>query len=187
MIASTDAAPDLLIDLDAAKLYLKVDWSEEDNLIKGLIAAAQQYCERFTNRALVPQTVSYTVQADSEGQLTFPIELPRPPFRELTGVTLVDLSGDDEVQDVSDFVVRGSDEGSLTSKDRRNRAGLDMTIVYRAGYEPGTVPAPIVEAMRLLVGHWYENREASTPANRDLREPTYGVKPLLEAYRVVRL
>ena len=63
-----------------------------------------------------------------------------------------------------------------------------IVIVYVAGYGDAAsdVPAPIVEAIKMLVAHWYENREAEVvgvvPA-----EIKIGVDALLRPYRIMNL
>lgn len=209
MLDLLDADAALLISVEAAKLYLKVDHDAEDDLIKEFIGAAQDYCERATNRALTPKTYSLVVEGEGSTNpigdpytgteaglwdwgtsplLPAVIDLPRPPFIELVSATLVSPEGNDVVLDLDTLRVLARDPGQLRTRDGRRLPGQMLTVVYRAGYEDAArVPRPIVEAMRLLMGHWYENREAATPANRDLREPPFSVQKLLDAYREVRV
>lgn len=61
-----------------------------------------------------------------------------------------------------------------------------VTIEFVAGYGDGLedVPAPILHAVRMLVAHWYENREAidfNTP-----HEIPLGVATLIQPYRIFR-
>ena len=35
-----------------------------------------------------------------------------------------------------------------------------VTVQFDCGYAAGSVPPKVLEALRLLTGHWYENREA---------------------------
>ncbi len=64
-------------------------------------------------------------------------------------------------------------------------AAVDITDTGSGIHYLGVVPTPIRQAMLLMVGHLYENREASTvgPA---ITELPMGVEALLAPYRVLR-
>lgn len=47
---------------------------------------------------------------------------------------------------------------------------------------PGGWPAPIIQAVRLLVGHWYANPEATSPGGK-LSQAPFGVSAMLAGYR----
>src|SRR5690606_3870606 len=75
------------------------------------------------------------------------------------------------------------------------------SIVYKDGYptipeEPAdgetpaipaksTVPEPIKVAILLLVGHWYQNREAATA--KSISELPYAVSALIAPYRRIEI
>lgn len=60
-----------------------------------------------------------------------------------------------------------------------------VRIDYEAGYgpEPGDVPAPVAHAVRLLVGHWYRNREEVIVSQASPKELPMGVKALMAPFR----
>jgi uncharacterized phiE125 gp8 family phage protein len=58
-----------------------------------------------------------------------------------------------------------------------------VQVEFVAGYGgPELVPQPVMQAMRLLVGHWYENREAVNVGNIVNAYPM-AVSMLLADYR----
>ena len=54
---SVSTLVDDIIPLEDAKAHLKVDYSDDDDLITMYIKAARQECERFLNFALVPKVL----------------------------------------------------------------------------------------------------------------------------------
>lgn len=155
------------ISLEEAKAHLRVDVSDDDAYITGLIAAARQYCEGATSRAFIEQTITLELEA-------FPcraIELPRPPLISVTSVKYLNADGDlvTLVANTDYKVIASSDTepGRIipaygTSWPTPGRCEEDaVQIVYKAGWADATdVPLTIRQAILLAVGHWYETREA---------------------------
>lgn len=159
-----------------AKLHLKVDVSTDDDLITSLIVAARQYVEAFTNRRLVTQTWTYKLDG-------FPCEdvlwLPTPPVSSVTGVQYVDANGDTQTFSTSDYATdlpSGPNAGKgriylaygsswPTTQDIPNAVTVTFVCGYAAAgatdsVKRAAVPDGIKAAMKLLIGHWYANREA---------------------------
>ena len=72
------------ITLAEAKLHCRVDVTDDDALIDGLIATARTYCETFTGRAFVEQTLQLNLNRWPSKRA---IVLPRPQLRSVTSVT----------------------------------------------------------------------------------------------------
>ena len=177
------------ISLEEAKAHLRVDGEDEDALISGLIKAARNYAENYTNRAFVTQTI--TAYLDF-----FParycIELPKPNLQNVVHIKYYDsdnaehtFSSDNYFVDDISFVGRvalnyGKSWPSFTP--RRVNA---VEIEYVAGYGDAVkVPESIKQAMLLLVGHWYHNREAEGQVGKELE---FSVKALLNLERVINV
>lgn len=79
------------IHLDQAKLHLRVDTTDDDTLIAGLISAARARCESFTRRALVMR--DFRARYDD-----FPMrfDLPYAPLQAVSGITYTDTNGDSQ-------------------------------------------------------------------------------------------
>ncbi|HUW31461.1 MAG TPA: head-tail connector protein [Planctomycetota bacterium] len=82
--------------LDDAKLYLRVDHTDDDTLIAALIAAARQYAEDVTARAVVCQTRK--LYLDNWPSV---IVLPGPPAIEVSSIQYYDLDGSLQTLDTS--------------------------------------------------------------------------------------
>ena len=149
------------LNLEEVKLHLRInpgDTSEDIDILTPLISAAREYCENYCGKSLAEQTI--TVYSEMSGTLT----LPRAPVISVDSVT-VDGETAEYTADVH--------YGTVTV----NKPGA--TITYTAGYEE--VPYLVRQAMLLLIGHWYANREAtaqSAPA-----EIGMAVRAMLNQYK----
>lgn len=173
------------ITLAEAKAHLRVTHSAEDDLIDGLITAARQHAEEYTKRAFITQTWEVTLDAFPTGQ----IRLPRPPLQEVAEVAYTDGNGDE--QTVASFTTRPhpvapaiyplyAAEWPIALDD----VGA-VRVTFTAGYgdDRGDVPAPIRQAIKLLVGHYYANREGVVTGTIATVLPL-AVESLLGPYRV---
>ncbi len=146
------------VTLADAKVHLRTitgDASEDAAIITPLITAAREYCENITGRAFAAQTIE--AYPDRFAPI---IELPRSPVISVTSVVYTDADGNETTMDAGDYLVDGK-FGRIAFKKipSFNPAILNpIKITYTAGLE--SVPRTVRQAMLLLIGHWYENREA---------------------------
>ena len=147
------------ITLEEAKNHLRVHHDLEDALIESLITAAREWCEDFQNRAYLTQEwVLYFDELQYDV-----IRIPRPPLQQVNSIVVV---GADDVQhDVTDYEVDDNPNparlkiNEYPAVDTRELSSLQ--IEYTAGHEsPDDVSDKVKNAIKLLVGHWYKNREA---------------------------
>lgn len=176
------------VSITDAKLHLRTvtgDTSEDYALIYPLITAAREYCENITGRALALQTVK--AYPESWGLW----RLPRPPFLTITSIKYYDIDDVEYTLDAADYQVDAVDGlvSILEEPSAELRALNPITVEYAAGYT--TCPMAVRQAMLLLIGHWYQNREAvSADAARAMRvgtasrEVDISVARLLSHYKV---
>ncbi len=160
------------VSLEEAKAHLRVDGYHEDALIAALITAAREYAEGFQQRALVTQTLELTLDCFP---ISGEIELPRPPIQAVESITCTLADGSTITVDPSSYVV-DAPSGRLALAYGASWPAVTLAPVggvkirYRAGYGDATkVPAKVKQAILLIVGHWYANREdvvVATVANR---------------------
>lgn len=169
------------VSLEDVKVYLRLipgDDSEDEAVLKPLIGAAREYCENITGRALAAQTVAAYPVA---GQQT--ISLPMPPLIQVDAIMAHGADGTRAALETSDYFV---DEIAGQVFLERVPDGLRVVnpieILYRTGYEE--IPPAIRQAMLLLVGHWYENREAVEVGAVASTEVGMTARALLNQYRV---
>ena len=175
------------LSLTDAKLHCRIDGSVENTMVTAWIQAAREYVENFTRRQLITATWAYTLDA-------FPatILVPRPPLQSVTSLAYVDSNGDTQtLTENTDFVKNtGRVIGQVypaygESWPATRWYPQAVTLTYVAGYGDAAsdVPQAIVAAIKLLVAHWYENREAVVVGTITAQVPI-AVESLLWPYRV---
>lgn len=157
------------ITLAEAKEHLREDASDQDAYIASLIAAARKKVEHDAWRVLVTQT--WDVFYDSFPALSCdPLVLPRPPLVSVTSVKYHDADGATAttLSSSSYIVDAASQPGRIQLHDGeewpsdtlRPANGVEVRIV--AGYgSASAVPEHLKQAIYLLLGNWYENREST--------------------------
>lgn len=118
------------------------------------------------------------------------IRVPRPPLQSVDQVTYIDTSGATQVLSTDVYGVDTlSEPGQLYLKPGQSWPATSaipnaVQVQYIAGYDDALyVPAGIKSAIKLLVGHYYENREAVTDAKVDVLP--LGIQRLIWLNRVV--
>jgi uncharacterized phiE125 gp8 family phage protein len=172
------------VTLAVAKLHCRIDSSDEDTLLAGLITAARALVEEQTGRALVTQT--FELRIDHWPALLF---LPRPPAVAVERITYTGDTGETATLSPAAYALRTGVQPAYLRFDSNQRPPVtladDAAICarYTAGYgSADDVPAPLRQAILLLVGHFYTNREALGPTNRGALP--FAVDALLAPYRV---
>ncbi len=176
VVSTASTSSDRPVTVAEAKEHLRiVDFTDDDTYIGLLIDAATTWCEDFCDRTFADK--AYTVAFDD-----WPadrIELPRPPLRlnatassATVTISYVDTSGTTQTltwsqSGTQDFRLDRDHVPALAYPlylDDWPSVRLDdksVQITYLAGYSgAANVPVPLKHAIKLLVGHWYANREA---------------------------
>jgi len=153
------------ITLDEAKAHLRVDATDEDTLITGLISAARQYIEQRCWCALITQTWILFL----ETWPGCPLRLPMIPLLTRPTVSQVrykNTAGGALVLSADVYTVLATGEFALDYDQSwpGDVRAWSIEIEYTVGYGAtgANLPAPLLAATKLLIGHLYENREAVT-------------------------
>lgn len=156
-----------------AKAHLRVDHSDEDELIDGLIAAATAQIEGM-GRALVNQT--WTVKIPEFPGSGSVIGLPLLPVQSISAITYYDTAGVSQTLASSVYALLTDHLGAYVSLQvgqswpsayaREDAA----TITFVAGYgaDGSAVPGDIIQAILQMVGFWYERRDAGAALPRTI-------------------
>ena len=180
------------VTLAEAKAHLRVDGSAEDTLIASLIVTSRLHVEAAAGLALVTQSWSWYLDAWPRGHA---LKLPLRPVQSVAAVRLYDETGAATTLDPATYFLDGAAAPPRLVRQRRAlpwpqpaRIANGIEIAFTAGFgpAPADVPAPIRQAILLLIAHWHEHRsplEDGAPA-----EPLPPmVTELLAPYRSVRL
>lgn len=164
------------VTLVEAKSHCRVDIDDDDGLLAGYILTARQHLETETRRAFATQTWDLTIDEQwpatrVNGCYRNRIVLPRPPVQSVTSISYIDGAGATQVLAANQYKLAKADTGEWFIDPaygvawptiRREMAAV--TIRFVAGYGNGVgqepFPEPLRQAMLLLIGSWYENREA---------------------------
>jgi uncharacterized phiE125 gp8 family phage protein len=186
------------VSVAEAKAHCRVDSTDDDGLIAGYVLAARQHVEQVTGRALITQTYDLTVDNDWPWILDLEtnrhrrlVEFPKAPLQSVTSVSYVDSAGVTQTLASNQYVV---DAGTYVGRmwpaygvvwPTVRCQPKTVTIRFVAGYgvSPSSIPEPLRQAILLLVGHWYENREAVNVGNIVTEFPQ-AVASLLAPFRV---
>ena len=166
----------------------------DDTLIEAFVAAATEWVEEYTGRALINRTYKAFLDAwpvDTRGYQLTALELPKPPLVSVTHVkTYTDADAASTFSAGGYFVDTNSLKGRVVLRTAAawpdaTRAANGIEIQWVAGYgaTAASVPAPIKHAMLLLIAHWYDNR-SSVETVEVVKEVPLGAEALLNAYKV---
>nr|WP_321457192.1 head-tail connector protein [uncultured Cohaesibacter sp.] len=182
-------APDALpVTLDEIKTHCRVDGESEDDYLTGLLQAAVSYLDGYSGilgKCLMTQEWAQ----EFEWWGDFPLCLG--PFLDLTSIAYFDEDGESQTVDLSSVRIERRVLGAVAClkvgaswPDADPDAG-PITVTWRVGYEDAAaVPAGIRHAIKLMVGHWFENREAVVIGTITSQVPL-AVDALLSTHRKV--
>lgn len=191
------------VSIDDLKLHLRLDGDDENAYLAGLIAAARRSCESFQNRAYITQTLRLTADAFPlyrDGLYHFAsrsvrgqdagILLPRAPLQSVSSITYVDEAGVTRTLASTEYLVDNqSDPGRVAPAYGKywpaTRGQMNaVAVTFVAGYGAAAdVPGEIALAIKMLVAHFYENRELAV-IGTIVNELPMGVSSLLWQDRV---
>ena len=184
----------LVVSVADAKTYMRVDHSDDDELIEAFIDAVTAQIEgRYgtLGRAIRLQTWDYVLECFPDRCRDQSIELPLPPLIDVITVSYTDAAGDVQTFETGEFEV---DINSVPGRVRPVNGGYwpianlyqydAVRIRFLAGYIPEDVPANIKLAIKIMVEDLYENRETVSPQNVNKFDIPMAAERLLNQFRV---
>lgn len=185
-----------VIALADLKAHLRVDHSDEDDLIRGLERAAVAWldgADGWLGRAMLQQTWELRLDDFHSEQ----IRIPLPPLISVDSVQYYDARGTLQTLSTSVYQVVGARNafpGYVALRDgfswptvkvQHEAVIITFTCGYTINASPaeGSVPDAIQHAIKMLVGHWYANRE-SVLVGVGAQQMPLACEALLSPYRV---
>lgn len=184
----TSAPAARLLTTAEAKAHLRVEASDDETYIDSLVLAAESLLDGWTGiigRALITQSWSENFSIFSA---RMPLRIG--PVQEITEITYFD--GEEVEQTLDEEVYRLHEANGLAYLVEQDGKSWPttftrddaVTISYVAGFGDAAtnVPDAIVHAARMLVSHWYHNREAVVTEGSGATMPL-AVEHLIAPYR----
>lgn len=171
-----------------AAAHLRLAEGDDDAMVSALILAARQHLDGATGvlgRCLITQQWSW----QTEVLRPCGLRLPLLPVLSVDTVTFTDSDGVSQVLAADQYRVIGDlllpAHGAVWPAVQRSPGAVQVIFTTGYGDTADTVPAPIRQAMLLLIGHWYDNRDAVNVGNIVTSFPL-AVDALLSPFRVIR-
>jgi len=179
------------VSLDDIKNHLRVDITNDDELIMAYMLAARESIESISNQRLVSQTWDIWLE-QFPGSTVYRVPRSLTPLQSVTHVKYWDADDQEQTFDSSNYLVDTyAKQGQIVLQSSaawpgdvlREVNGVNIRVVVGFG-DDADVPERYKQAIKLLVGHWYENREQVVVGRMPMEIP-FGVKNLLWHDRVI--
>lgn len=150
------------VTLAEAKKQLEISQSDtaHDDQLTLLIQAAREQWEHDTDSCCLTQTLSVTLEEWEDDE----IYLPKRPVQSITSITYYDTANTQQTLSTSVYSLDAACRAVRLKYMQIWPSIVDrwdaVTVTYVAGYtSTTTVPAIVKQAILLLVGHYFENRD----------------------------
>lgn len=188
------------VTLSDAKLFMRVDISDDDALITEMIVAARQLCEEYTRRKFINTGITLAldgfplrslekwwdgVQQMAESELYSAanyIKLPFPPAVSITSITTYNRANASAVFASASYRLDTAgtvylNDGYSWPNDLRDYDSV--RVVYVAGYgsNAAAVPSMLKHAVKMTVAAMYDDRSCVAIPE--------GARRMLDPYRVL--
>jgi len=184
------AAINPAVSVDDCKLDLRIEsgFTIDDVLILSYIEASSKLASEITGRKMISETIKYSIElAESNGNVT----LPFTPVSSITEIQYFDADDVSQTLNIADFYLYNFDDKSVlcpkegvvwpTVNDRRD--AINITFITGYGLNSSDIPVTITRAIRLLVTHYYENRN-NTIVGSSVNEIPFAIETLLNTERL---
>jgi len=156
------------VTLDQVKTDLRLQYDNEDSLINSLIAAATDFMDvpnGLINKALITQTWVLSCSGFNENRI---IDIPITPVQSIQSIQYYDVDDVLQTFDMANVYVYGDENSAWVEAKKAyaipaffdRRDAVIITFIAGFGDSPDAVPATINQAMRMTIGHWFDNRAA---------------------------
>jgi len=165
------------ITLDEAKLYLRIDNTDNDTLVNDLIVAARMIAESWLKVSLISQAWKLAYDYGIPNS----VWLPMGPVNAITSVVVINRDGSTQAADSGSYYLNAAQNALVLDSVQ---IGFQIQITYAAGYgdDATTIPKPIKQGMLAHIAALYDSRGEA--GEMDLPQQTVA---LYTPFREVRL
>lgn len=177
------------LTLEQVKLHCRIDQETEDSYFTDLITTARQYVEELCGPLITQTWEQY--EDDWPGGEVLRLGLPR--LQSVTSIiytnedgvaaTLAAASYTQATQDARWPAVVLKPDYDWPTVTLFNVNPIQIIFICGYGATGASVPLPLRQAILLLIGHWYEERQIATVGHHIAAVP-FAVNSLLANYRV---
>lgn len=160
-----------ILSIQDVKDYVRIDTSDDDNLISAMIIQARIWCENFISRDIVPKNRTYYLDSTSG---TFDL-----PFSPVDSIELITING----VTTTSYEILGLNNETL---ELDQGPADDVKITYiTSGLNDGLIK----QSMLQLISTYYDNRAdfvegSSTGITKSIEIPTSS-KLILTSYKTM--
>jgi uncharacterized phiE125 gp8 family phage protein len=178
-MAAAVLPPPLPVAIEQVKAYLRIQGSDEDALLAGLVRTASELCEALTRTALIEREVEETIAARPGWT-----RLEAAPVRAILAVSGLAADGSATLLAPDDFAIDIDSAGDGWVRVLRSAGAERAAVLYRAGRAAdwNGVPEPLRHGIVRLAAHFYTHRDGE-----DGSAPPAAVTALWLPYRRLRL
>jgi hypothetical protein len=192
------------VRLSEAKIFLRIETNEEDELLGSLIRTARQAVEACTAKSLICQSwelktsLAYCLSISDDNYLTGHksrgkrgLEIPRSPFIRL--IEKPKLVNDYGTQEISSYRLDTAGRVARMHFSKLHENVLyEQSIIqvqFEAGYgnTPENVPEPLRQAILMVVAELYEKRVSLNDNQKAPPTLNFRAFELVKPYRAMRL
>jgi len=182
------AAEPIILPDAKTHVGLTTDETQWDGYLPGLILAARKMTERRTGRAMITQTL--TMYLDRFPAQT--IYLPVAPAASISSVKYYDAGGTLTTLSAASYqfdktmtparIIPAYGYSWPTTRTMLN--AVEVLFVAGYGAAGSAVDGDLIHAMKLLIGHWFANREAVGDVGPEI---AFSYNAIVENLRVRRM
>lgn len=175
------------VSVQECRVQCRITDTSEDDLLGTFVTAAREHVENVTGRKLVNQTWDCYFEVLDE-----PLVLPFAPLSSVTSLKYQDTANAQQTLAATYYETAERDGRPIIrlkyDQSYPSTLGHGDDVVVRAvfgyGASGASVPGPLKQLIKWMVGHLYENREFVSIGNTVTDIPNT-VQTLLLPYRVV--